>query len=380
MGSDFCKKSRSKRYAACSDVAEMEGFEPPHTLRCLSDFESEPFSHLGTSPYSLCVDTILTYFLLYRKEFCCILRTFYSHEEITVDTLYFNGTVRTMTAMAPEEALLVRDGRVLRAGDFAPLLKECTYTAKVDLQGGCLLPAVFSPRARSPVPRQTITLNTCPGEEPALSPRELLRQVREAADGGYQLAVRCFTDGAIDRLLAALEKGKYPAALRPLILGGEMMEKDQLVLAKKLGAAVVFSLGDLYPRGDSLLKALGDRAHTLWPCWSALRREVPFTLSGEEEAPGLETVFSAAVRRTSSGVQLGRGERVSVYEALQAVTVDLAWTHHLERECGTLAPGMRADLVILDRDPLEVDEEDPPPIRLLQAVQEGKTLWRGPSE
>ena len=31
-------------------LAEMEGFEPPHALRRLADFDSAPFSHLGTSP------------------------------------------------------------------------------------------------------------------------------------------------------------------------------------------------------------------------------------------------------------------------------------------------------------------------------------------
>ena len=34
-------------------LAEMEGFEPPHALRRLADFESAPFSHLGTSPKTL---------------------------------------------------------------------------------------------------------------------------------------------------------------------------------------------------------------------------------------------------------------------------------------------------------------------------------------
>ena len=33
-------------------LAEMEGFEPPHALRRLADFESAPFSHLGTSPFA----------------------------------------------------------------------------------------------------------------------------------------------------------------------------------------------------------------------------------------------------------------------------------------------------------------------------------------
>ena len=32
-------------------MAEMEGFEPPHALRRLPDFESGPFNHLGTPPF-----------------------------------------------------------------------------------------------------------------------------------------------------------------------------------------------------------------------------------------------------------------------------------------------------------------------------------------
>ncbi len=34
-------------------LAEMEGFEPPHAFRRLADFESAPFSRLGTSPWAL---------------------------------------------------------------------------------------------------------------------------------------------------------------------------------------------------------------------------------------------------------------------------------------------------------------------------------------
>ena len=58
-----------------------------------------------------------------------------------MDTLYYNGTIRTMEHFAPEEALLVRDGRVAAVGPFAQLLDQCTYTKKVDLAGACLMPA-----------------------------------------------------------------------------------------------------------------------------------------------------------------------------------------------------------------------------------------------
>ena len=47
-------KSNKSRYwktiPGFNILAEMEGFEPPHALRRLADFESAPFSHLGTSP------------------------------------------------------------------------------------------------------------------------------------------------------------------------------------------------------------------------------------------------------------------------------------------------------------------------------------------
>ena len=44
---------RKERRPPCgwsSFFTEMEGFEPPHAFRRLADFESAPFSRLGTSP------------------------------------------------------------------------------------------------------------------------------------------------------------------------------------------------------------------------------------------------------------------------------------------------------------------------------------------
>ena len=49
----FSLQSGNGTVAGISELAEMEGFEPPHALRRLPDFESGPFSHLGTSPISI---------------------------------------------------------------------------------------------------------------------------------------------------------------------------------------------------------------------------------------------------------------------------------------------------------------------------------------
>src|SRR5699024_2221243 len=62
-------------------------------------------------------------------------------KELPMETLYYNGVIRTMVSHIPEEALLVRDGRIEAVGEFGPLLEANPYVRKVDLQGGCLMPA-----------------------------------------------------------------------------------------------------------------------------------------------------------------------------------------------------------------------------------------------
>ena len=70
-------------------------------------------------------------------------------------------------------------------------------------------------------------------------------------------------------------------------------------------------------------------------------------------------------------------ERISVYDGLRAMTIGAAYQYHAEAERGTLAPGKRADLIVLDRDPLSVPAEELESIRVLRTVSEGKVLWRG---
>ncbi|SEF51871.1 hypothetical protein SAMN04489712_101282 [Thermomonospora echinospora] len=51
-------------------------------------------------------------------------------------------------------------------------------------------------------------------------------------------------------------------------------------------------------------------------------------------------------------------QRIALAEALHAYTAGSARINHADQETGTLAPGMRADLAVLDRDPFALDPED----------------------
>ncbi len=60
----------------------------------------------------------------------------------------------------------------------------------------------------------------------------------------------------------------------------------------------------------------------------------------------------AADAATAPVEVLNPSERLSIAQALRAVTIDAAWQCHLDEQIGSLLPGKQADLVILEQDPL----------------------------
>ena len=60
---------------------------------------------------------------------------------------------------------------------------------------------------------------------------------------------------------------------------------------------------------------------------------------------------------TASGRVLGARERISVPDALRAITLGAAWTLRLDEEIGSIETGKRADFAVLNDDPLAVPPE-----------------------
>ncbi len=71
-------------------------------------------------------------------------------------------------------------------------------------------------------------------------------------------------------------------------------------------------------------------------------------------------IYSAVTRKTVYGRQLGADECISREEALRAYTLDAAWVTFEDDLKGSIAPGKLADLAVLDRDILNVREEEIP--------------------
>ena len=91
---------------------------------------------------------------------------------------------------------------------------------------------------------------------------------------------------------------------------------------------------------------------------SALDSGVHATIHSDAPVTPLNPLFTAwcAVnRQTMSGRTLGDAQRVSVMEALHAITLGAAYTMHMDSEIGSIETGKRADFAVLGDNPLAVD-------------------------
>ncbi len=221
-----------------------------------------------------------------------------------------------------------------------------------------------------------------------LSDQQVLDAMLQAGRAKTQLIGHCNGDAAAAQFLRCLERAEeicpHLPSLRPVIIHGQLLGVDQLPDVKRLGAMVSFFVAHVYHWGDVHLRNFGfERASQISPAASALAQNIPITF--HQDAPViqpnmLETVWAAVNRRTREGVLLGEQEAVSVLDALKAVTSTAAYQYFEESSKGTIAPGKRADFVLLDRNPLEVPKNALRELLVLETYKDGVCIFRRSSQ
>jgi predicted amidohydrolase YtcJ len=190
-------------------------------------------------------------------------------------------------------------------------------------------------------------------------------------------------DAGIDMTLAALQKAIKETGItenrRTVISHSFFAREDQLVQYRDHNIIAITLPNHIWLYGDVYLKILGeDRAKNISPLRSADRLGVKIGIHNDTPSSGpnvLFSVWSAVNRKTFSGKTLGEEERIDAYKALQGFTVNAAYQYKEELSKGTIAKGMLADLVELDRNPLKVAPDEIKNIRVLQTIKHGKRLY-----
>lgn len=196
-----------------------------------------------------------------------------------------------------------------------------------------------------------------------------------------QILVHCNGDAAaqqmIDCYAQALARGKNP--IRPVMIHAQLLRPDQMAAVKALGIIPSFFVAHTWHWGDVHLKNFGpERARQISPARSALAAGLPFTF--HQDAPViapdmLETIFCAVNHVSKAGADMGAAQRISPLDAIKAVTVNAAHQYFEEGQKGRLAPGFKADLCILDQNPLTCDPQKLRDIRVLETLIDGETAY-----
>jgi predicted amidohydrolase YtcJ len=191
-------------------------------------------------------------------------------------------------------------------------------------------------------------------------------------------------DAAADQALAAIDKAVKKHGMRdarPVFVHGSWLRPDQIEKMKTFGAIPSFLPSGIVSGGDGVVRLWGpERAAGAMATRTFLRAGLPFTFSHDAPVSPqpwiLALVDAGTNRRSGSGQVIGPDERISPYDGLRAVTAMAAYQLKEEKTKGTLEAGKLADLVILEKNPLEVDPLTIKDIAVIETIKEGKTVFR----
>ena len=194
-------------------------------------------------------------------------------------------------------------------------------------------------------------------------PEEMVNTLRSYHKHGLNMHCHCNGDEAVDVFLDAVEKVQSETPWmdhRHTIHHSQLTSPAQYKRMARLGVCANIFSNHIYYWGDKHYESTvgPDRAHRMNTCRTAKQMGVHFSM--HSDAPitpisQIHSIWAAVNRQTSSGRVLGENERLSVYDALQAVTLDTAYTLNMDQLIGSIEPGKLADFTVLEEDPFEVD-------------------------
>jgi predicted amidohydrolase YtcJ len=216
------------------------------------------------------------------------------------------------------------------------------------------------------------------------SREELEEIVRRGAEAGWPVAVHAIGDQANRDALDAFEATQdvwRPKRLRHRIEHAQCLTAEDVPRFAALGVAcsVQFS----HAPSDR------DLAERLWPdrlagtyAFRSLLDSGAVVANGSdapvEELDPLAGIAAGVLRSIDDRPAWRPEEALTVEQALTATCVTPAWLSGDERRRGRLLPGLFADLVVLDRDPLACEPEELHEIRVVATMVGGRWVHNPP--
>ena len=216
-----------------------------------------------------------------------------------------------------------------------------------------------------------------------MDPDEYKAQADQLIEAGIPIIVHANGDAAMDLMIDGVAEGVADMDPMPdhrsVIIHAQLMRDDQLDRAAELNVVPSFFAAHAFFWGDWHRISFGeDRGNNTSPMGWALERGVNFTIHNDASVvpPHMMRLVSIAVNRnTRSGHILGPHQRLTVMQALHAVTLGGAYQYFEEDTKGSITVGKQADLVILGESPLTADPANLEFIPILETFSRGRSVF-----
>ncbi|WP_195972175.1 amidohydrolase [Clostridium thermobutyricum] len=218
-----------------------------------------------------------------------------------------------------------------------------------------------------------------------LTDEEVSKFIEQALNDNAQILSHCNGDAAAKQLIYSFkkvlnERNESFTSTLPVMVHAQLVRESQLKDMKEIGMIPSFFTAHSYFWGDIHIKNFGlERASKISPAKSALNRDLIFTF--HQDTPVLmpdmfRTIWCSVNRITLNGVTIGENEKISVLDAIKAVTINAAKQYFEDDKKGSLEKGKFADMIIIDKNPFEINPLDLYKIKILETIKSGEVLYK----
>ena len=216
---------------------------------------------------------------------------------------------------------------------------------------------------------------------PTMTDSEVTKSIEIALKTNMQILAHCNGDAAVNQYIQCIKQYKNNIKhIRPVMIHAQLLGIDQIPYLKKYDIIPSFFIPHIFYWGDTHIKNFGyERASQISPANISIKNNILFTF--HQDSPVLEpnmfeTIWCAINRVTKQGINLSPNEKISVQDAIKAVTINSAYQYFEENFKGSIKERKIANLIIVDKNPLLTDVNDIKNIKILETICNGLTLYK----
>ena len=216
---------------------------------------------------------------------------------------------------------------------------------------------------------------------------KLNRMAIERALAGFQIGFHAIGDRAAQMALDAFAEAERSAKendktrdFRFRIEHDQVVTPGQFTHYKKLGVIASMQPNHLLTDMHWVMERIGpERAKTSYTWKQFLDDGIPLAFGTDypvEPITPFRGLYAAVTRKNEAGTkEYFPQQKLTIEQAIAAYTTGSAYAQFAEKEKGTLATGMLADFVVLDRDLTKVVPPEILKTRVVRTVVGGKTVY-----